>query len=783
MADGPDLAHALAPTYRLERELGGGGMSRVFVATETALNRRVAIKVVPVDGGAQAVERFRREISTAAQLQHPHIVPVLTAGEANGVPWFAMPYVAGESLRARIAGQGALPIAEATKILRDIAQALAYAHAQGFVHRDIKPDNVLLADGAAVVTDFGVAKALSSATNAPNTTALTGAGMALGTPAYMAPEQVSADPQLDHRADLYAWGCVAYELLTGSTPFGNRAPSAIYAAHLTEAPKPLRVSRAEVPESLARVVEQCLAKNPADRPQSAREVLSVLDGMVTPSAMTGAKRSVTRSRGLLVLLPIGALVGALWWVRLQRAPEPPSASTDNSIVVLPFDNAARDTAQEYFADGVTEDLIGKLAESGMRVIGRNTAFSFKGKHPTPREAGRATGVATVLTGAVRRGGQQVRISAELARAGDNSVLWSFSAERSDAEIVELQRDIVDSIAKRIVGSAGAHAAGRRLVDPRSYDLVLRARYAVSSLTRDGLDRGLALYDSALTIDTTLVDALLGKAFVYSALSDGFEHPNAVMPKSAEFIDRAMAIDSTRADVLAAAAGHAAGYSFNWPRAQELAAAARRRDNRLSRAMFVQYMVYTARANVSAAMALLDSMVKVDPLDPLPALNQIYLPVMMGDRGSAERAWARAPDFVKSVTYGDVGAAMVPLVSGRHAEALQIATAQESTIGHPSSIAIIALARMGRGVEARARLQAAERAWQTSYSPPEMIAWAAAEVGDTTTMYKWLEVGNRERSAWRLFIGVFGGKIGSHRAEPHFQALLTSYGIKGLPPTP
>ncbi|MBY0490902.1 MAG: protein kinase [Gemmatimonadaceae bacterium] len=782
MADAPDLAQALAPTYRLERELGGGGMSRVFVAVETALNRRVAIKVVPVDGGAQAVERFRREISTAAQLQHPHIVPVLTAGEANGVPWFAMPYVAGESLRARIAGQGALPVAEATKILRDIAQALAYAHAQGFVHRDIKPDNVLLADGAAVVTDFGVAKALSSATNAPNTTALTGAGMALGTPAYMAPEQVSADPQLDHRADLYAWGCVAYELLTGSTPFGNRAPSAIYAAHITEAPKPVRATRADVPESLARLVEQCLAKMPGDRPQSARELLAVIDGIATPAAIVASATKST-PRGLMVLPLVALLLAAGWWWRSGTAAPAVAAATDRSIVVLPFDNAARDTAQEYFADGVTEDLIGKLAESGMRVIGRNTAFSFKGKHPTPQEAGRATGVATVLTGAVRRSGQQVRISAELARAGDNSVLWSFSAERSNAEIVELQRDIVDSIAKRIVGLAGDHQGGRRLVDPRSYDLVLRARYAVNSLSRDGLDRGLALYDSALTIDATLVDALIGKAFVYSALSDGFEHPNAVMPKASEFIGRAMSIDSTRADVLAAAATHTAGYAFDWSRAQQLVAAARRRDPLSIRAMFAQYMVHTSQANVPAAMALLDSMVKVDPLDPLPALNQIYLPVMMGDRVSAERAWARAPDFVKSVTYGDVGAAMVPLVSGRHAEALQIATAQEPTIGHPSSIGIIALARMGRGAEARTRLQAAERAWERSYSPPEMIAWAAAEVGDTTAMYKWLEIGNRERSAWRLFIGIFGGKIGSHRAEPHYQALLTSYGIKGLPPTP
>lgn len=286
----------------------------------------------------------------------------------------------------------------------------------------------------------------------------------------------------------------------------------------------------------------------------------------------------------------------------------------------------------------------------------------------------------------------------------------------------------------------------------------------------------------MAIDADMVDALIGKSYVYSELSDGFEHPSAVKPKAAALIERSMAIDSTRADVLAAAATRAGAWSFDWPRSQRLVGAARRRDPFLPRAMFAQYMLHAAQANMAAALALLDTMTKVDPLDPLPLLNQIFLPVRMGDGEAAGRARARTPAFVKSVNYGDVGVAMVPLVAGRNAEALQRATAEEPVIGHPSSMAIIALVRMGKTAEARQRLQAAERAWERSYSPPELIAWAAAEVGDTTTMYKGLKTGNRERSAWRILLGICGGKIASHRGEPHYQALLTSYGIKGLPPT-
>jgi serine/threonine protein kinase len=262
---------AVGSTYQLERELGGGGMSRVFLATETVLGREVVIKVLaPELAEGLNVERFRREIQLAARLQHPHIVPLLTAGEAGRLPFFTMPFIQGESLRARLARGGELPIGDAVRLLREVAAALAYAHAHGVVHRDIKPDNVLVSGGSAMVTDFGVAKALDAATNTATGHQLTQLGVALGTPAYMAPEQAAADPATDHRADLYAFGAMAYELLTGEPPFTGRPTQALLAAHAIETPEPIARRRPAVAGPLAELIMRCLEKRPADRPQPTR---------------------------------------------------------------------------------------------------------------------------------------------------------------------------------------------------------------------------------------------------------------------------------------------------------------------------------------------------------------------------------------------------------------------------------------------------------------------------------------------------------------------------------
>lgn len=325
------VQRALGDAYLIERELGGGGMSRVFVAREVRLNRPVVIKVLPPETAADmSVERFQREMQLAGSLQHPHIVALLTAGGEADLLWYAMPYVEGESLGTRLARDGALPLGDAVRILRDVADALAYSHARNVVHRDIKPDNVLISGRHALVADFGVAKALREAAGPAHST-LTSIGMALGTPTYMAPEQAAADPHTDHRADLYSWGAMAYEMLAGRPPFQAPTPQAMLAAHVTQPVEPIGRYRANLPPALADVVMKALEKHPADRWQSADELLQRLEAANTPSGGTSptstmpseavrieAERAVKRAHPARVLglfaLAAAAVVGIIWLI-------------------------------------------------------------------------------------------------------------------------------------------------------------------------------------------------------------------------------------------------------------------------------------------------------------------------------------------------------------------------------------------------------------------------------------------------------------------------------------
>jgi tetratricopeptide (TPR) repeat protein len=293
------LQRTLGTTYALERELGGGGMSRVFVADERRLNRKVVIKVLsPELAAGVSGDRFEREIQLAASLQQANIVPILAAGETEGLPFYTMPFVEGESLRVRLGKEGRLPVGTVVGAVRDVAKALAYAHERGVVHRDIKPDNVLLSGGTAVVTDFGIAKAISAARTDNENTALTQLGTSIGTPAYMSPEQAAGDPTVDNRADIYSLGCMAYELLTGQTPFHGRTVARTLAAHLSEAPKPVSELRPEVPGALHALVMRCLEKDPAARPQSGQGIIEALDS-ITSTGMTATPASLLAGPGAL----------------------------------------------------------------------------------------------------------------------------------------------------------------------------------------------------------------------------------------------------------------------------------------------------------------------------------------------------------------------------------------------------------------------------------------------------------------------------------------------------
>ena len=448
------LQDTLGEAYALERELGGGGMSRVFVAVEAALGRRVVVKVLPPELAADvSCDRFRREIQLAAQLQHPHIVPVLAAGETHGLPFFTMPYVEGASLRATLTRSGELPVAQAVRILREVASALAHAHDRGVVHRDIKPDNVLLAGGSAMVTDFGVARALSAA-QAPHAVGdagvLTSHGIALGTPAYMAPEQAAADPAMDHRVDLYAFGVMAYELLTGLPPFTNRPPQALLAAHVTELPEPVTRRRASIPAPLAALVMRCLEKRAADRPQSAAELVHLLDAVATPSGgltPAGGALSFRISRWARAIAS-GAAAGTILIaaaVAVYRSAGTAGAELSAQRVhVAPFVNR---TASPDFAEvgPMAADIVTRgLAETGLVEVVQDS-----------------TTAGTLVRGTIYRSGDTLRLIAQVTDAATGRVL------RSIGPVTAMRGDPItglETLGDRVTGGVAA------LVDPGLRDV-------------------------------------------------------------------------------------------------------------------------------------------------------------------------------------------------------------------------------------------------------------------------------------------------------------------------
>jgi hypothetical protein len=328
------LQDALTPSYTVSRELTGGGMSRVFVCTDVNLGRNVVVKVLPPELAAGVNhERFRREIQVAAQLQHPHIVPLLSAGEKGALIWYTMPFITGHSLREALARGDKFAVRDVVRILKEVAEALEYAHGLGVIHRDIKPGNVLMQGTHALVTDFGVSKAISA--SMPQS-GYTSAGMAIGTPAYMAPEQIAADPAADHRMDLYALGLLAYELLTGKVPFKEASPQQTMAAQLTRVPEPVEKSRSDVPVALRTLIAKLLEKAPSDRPSSAAEVVDVLDAIQSGSGESAALRALTpSSTGRVVAIAAAAvlMVGAAWMAGQRRGEEVVTTQFRDSLAV------------------------------------------------------------------------------------------------------------------------------------------------------------------------------------------------------------------------------------------------------------------------------------------------------------------------------------------------------------------------------------------------------------------------------------------------------------------
>jgi serine/threonine protein kinase len=560
------LQRTLGDNYALERELGGGGMSRVFVAEETSLGRKVVVKVLPPDlAAAVNLERFRREIQLAAKLQHPHIVPVLAAGVSDGLPYYTMPFIEGESLRARISHAGPLPVNEAVRILRDTLSALSYAHEHGVVHRDIKPDNILLTDQHAVVADFGVAKALSASTNPGSS--LTSLGVALGTPAYMSPEQAAADPTTDHRSDLYAVGAVAYEMLTGQQVFSARSPQAMLAAHAMESPEPLEKRRPSVPPPLAALIMRSLEKYAADRPQTAREMLSQLDAAVTPSGASTTPYTGTMPARKVALSPrsrwmaVGAaalllLLGSSSWFwyghRVAAATGESAAATaaDSvpSLAILPFENLGK-ADDAYFADGMAEEISSRLGTlSGLRVIGRQSVRGYADSKKTLPEIGRELGVTYVLTGSVRwdrssPGSNRVRVSPALLRIRDGTQVWSTPYEDDMTGVFKIQSKVAEQVAEalqvQLKGKEQQRLAARPTNNLEAYDFYLRGRALADAITsQSDYLRVVSFFKRAVELDPGFADGWAALASAHlSAFWFGADPTEKRLALAKQAIDR------------------------------------------------------------------------------------------------------------------------------------------------------------------------------------------------------------------------------------------------------
>jgi serine/threonine-protein kinase len=524
------LQEGLAGRYTVERELGRGGMAAVFLARDLRHDRPVALKVLhPELASSIGTDRFAREIRFAARLQHPHILPVHDSGDVPGTGgqptllWFSMPYIDGESLRERLTRDRQLTVSEAIRITREVADALEYAHGQGLIHRDIKPENILLSGGHALVADFGVARAVGTDTGeAP---ALTGTGLAIGTPAYMSPEQATGEHALDARSDLYSLGCVLYEMLAGEPPFGGPTAQAILARMLTEQPRPLGSVRQGLPPMLERIVSGAMARSPADRFPSvaefSRELEAVAAQITTPGSGTvtsSLPKKRQRPVGLFAMLAIGFLLGlgALFAWRQGQSDAP--ADGPVLLAVLPFENMG-DSSDAYFADGMTDEVRGKLSSlPDFQVIARASSSQYRGSTKPLREIAEELGVRYLLTGTVRwvKGGSQNRVQVrpelvEVVRSGATVGRWEQPFDAALDDVFKVQADIAGQVAIALKGklaSSGLPAAG---APPTSniaaYDEFLRGEqsyFGSSGLV--SLQQAARRYEAAVTLDSAFARA-------------------------------------------------------------------------------------------------------------------------------------------------------------------------------------------------------------------------------------------------------------------------------------
>jgi TolB-like protein/tRNA A-37 threonylcarbamoyl transferase component Bud32/tetratricopeptide (TPR) repeat protein len=781
------LQATLGNSYTLERELGGGGMSRVFVAEERALGRQVVVKVLsPELAAGVSSERFTREIRLAARLQQANIVPLLAAGETLGLPYYTMPFVDGESLRHRLASGEPLTITQSVNVLRDVARALAYAHDQGVVHRDIKPENVLLSGDAAVVTDFGIAKAISAARTTGSSATITAAGSAIGTPAYIAPEQALGDAGTDHRADIYSLGCVAYELLSGNPPFHGRTAQQMIAAHIHEVPPPVESARPDTPMQLATLVSRCLSKDPAARPQTAREILAALDSIATPVGVSGPaswRGARLRSRATSVAaaaLIVVAIVAVAAFVRArQRAA---NLEAMRALAVMPFVNVGADTTQEYFADGVAIDLTNALSKvPGLRVTSRSLAFSYKGKPIDVRTVGKELQVGALLEGTVQRPNGRVRVTTQLTRTADGFSLWSNSYERDAKDLFAVQDDITKAIAselQRTLAGPPSGSANRPVVAGTSnleaYDLYLRGVYLLDH-RGPGVAKAVEFFRGAIAKDS-------GFARAYGTLSQALELMPYFSETPAQSIEapavaaaeRALALDST--DVGAhIGLGLARDHAFRWKdaEAEYRRAVALDSNSAVAHLQLGRHLMH--RGFIPEAATEFRKATQLDPVSGTAFVWLAHCYALAGMHDSALVIGRHARDIDPGLLLSRTIGAIDAIAAGRRDDARALVTGLEASPPWKGQAAF-SLAMTGDTAGAMTIVRELRMLPQTTWLIHTALAHAYLGLRDTSRALSELEAALRIREITPKWESLADYTYDSVRRSARFAAIVRGFGL-------
>ena len=735
------LAASLSDRYAIDRELGRGGMATVYLAQDKKHDRKVAIKVLRRELAASVgAERFLREIQIAARLAHPHILPLIDSGEAHGALYYVTPHVPDGSLRQRLERERRMPLAEAIRIARDVGVALDYAHRQGFVHRDVKPENILFADLHAVLADFGIARAFSEV----GVEMVTEGGLALGTPEYMSPEQASGEQDLGGRSDLYSLACVVYEMLAGEPPLRGRGARATMAKQVTETPRPLRAVRPDAPARVERVLARALAKNPDERFATVAEFLAALQG-----------EGADAGSGVI------------------------ASAAVRCIAVLPFVNASPEPENEYLSDGITDELIAALAGvEGLRVASRTSVFALKGKPQDVRAIGALLGAAWVLEGTVRRAGDRLRISAQLTSTEDGQLLWSERYDRTLADVFAIQeeiaRTIVDTLRATSFADLTAPAARRYTQSIAAYGLYLKGRYAWNKRTQEDITDAIGYFEQAIADDPDYAPAYAGLSDSYALQLDYRSVPVAEgFARAEEYARRALELDETVAEAHASLGWVLFIYDWDWDGAAREFKRAITLDPRYPTAhqWFAFYLA--AMGRLDEALVEGHTALELDPasVSIRRSVGWAYFYARRYDqaRYHLSRAIAMNPTAVEN--YRILALALAQ--QGQWAEA-ERATREAMALAAagPYTMATLGyvLARAGRRAEAEELLVGLEARSRLGYVSPVAFATLHIALERWDDAFEWIERAYEERRGWLAYLKV-NPILDPLRGDPRFAGLL------------